>query len=120
MFSNYPKAMTSNAKRGLELNKKVNGRCATDVGRETARILVNREPITKDRLRRMYSYLQRAETYYDESDTKACGTISYLMWGGKAAKAWSEARWKELQEERALSGPARTMTKTRWRHTTRA
>ena len=86
MFSNYPKAMTSNAKRGLELNKKVNGRCATDVGRETARILVNREPITKDRLRRMYSYLQRAETYYDESDTKACGTISYLMWVARLPK----------------------------------
>jgi len=44
----------------------------------------------------MYSYLSRAEEYYDEGDTKACGTISYLLWGGKAAKRWSESKLKEL------------------------
>jgi len=40
--------------------------------------------------------LSRAEEYYDESDTEACGTISYLLWGGLAAKRWSEAKLKEL------------------------
>ena len=44
----------------------------------------------------MYSYLSRAEEYYDESDTTACGTISYLLWGGKSAKSWAEAKMKEL------------------------
>jgi hypothetical protein len=44
----------------------------------------------------MYSYLSRAEEYYDESDQSACGTISYLLWGGLAAKRWSEAKLKEL------------------------
>jgi hypothetical protein len=44
----------------------------------------------------MYSYLSRAEEYYDEGNTKACGTISYLLWGGKAAKRWSESKLKEL------------------------
>jgi hypothetical protein len=44
----------------------------------------------------MYSYLSRAETYYDEGDTEACGTISYLLWGGLAAKRWSESKLKEL------------------------
>ena len=46
----------------------------------------------------MYSYLSRAEEYYDESDTKACGTISYLLWGGKAGKRWAESKLKELGE----------------------
>ena len=44
----------------------------------------------------MYSYLSRAEVYYDEGDTKACGTISYLLWGGKAGLRWSESKLKEL------------------------
>ena len=46
----------------------------------------------------MYSYLSRAEVYYDESDTKACGTISYLLWGGKAGLRWSLSKLKELDE----------------------
>ena len=32
----------------------------------------------------------------NESDKKACGTISYLLWGGKAALRWSESKMKEL------------------------
>ena len=99
--------MTNNARRGRELNEEVGGRCATDVGKETARILATRETLSDDRVVRMFSFLSRAETYYDESDTKACGTISYLLWGGKAAKRWSEARVKEMQE-RELSGTAKT------------
>ena len=46
----------------------------------------------------MYSYLSRAEEYYDESNSKACGTISYLLWGGKAALRWSKSKLKELDE----------------------
>ena len=44
----------------------------------------------------MVSYLSRAETYYDPNDTKACGTISYLLWGGLAAKRWAISKLKEL------------------------
>ena len=98
-YNDYPEAMTNNARRGRELNDEVDGRCATDVGKETARILANRETLTDDRVKRMYSFLSRAEVYYDESDTKACGTISYLLWGGKAALRWSEARVNEMEEE---------------------
>ena len=46
----------------------------------------------------MYSYLSRAETYYDENDSEACGTISYLLWGGKAGLRWSQSKLKELGE----------------------
>ena len=48
----------------------------------------------------MYSYLSRAEEYYDPSDTEACGTISYLMWGGKSAKSWAERKIKQIENER--------------------
>ena len=46
----------------------------------------------------MFSYLSRAEEYYDEGDTSACGTISFLLWGGKAAKRWAESKLKELDK----------------------
>ena len=59
----------------------------------------------------MYSYLSRAETYYDESDTTACGTISYLLWGGKSALSWSRNKLRELgllQENEAQPSVAST------------
>jgi len=43
----------------------------------------------------MYSYLSRAEEYYDESDSSACGTISYLLWGGKAGLRWATGVMRE-------------------------
>jgi hypothetical protein len=44
----------------------------------------------------MYSYLSRSETYYDEKNPEACGTISFLLWGGLAGKRWAESKLKEL------------------------
>jgi hypothetical protein len=95
-YSDYPDAVKNNAQRGIDLNKEVNNKCATDVGKIRAQQLAQGKPISINTIKRMYSYLSRAEEYYDEGDTKACGTISYLLWGGKAAKRWSESKLKEL------------------------
>ena len=95
-YSDYPDAVRNNAKRGIELNAKVNNKCATDVGKIRAQQLAQGKPISEQTIQRMYSYLSRAEEYYNESDTKACGTISYLLWGGLAAKRWAESKLKEL------------------------
>jgi len=97
-YSDYPSGVKNNAKRGLELNEKVNNKCATQVGKVRATQLAQGKPISKETIKRMYSYLSRAEEYYDEGDTKACGTISYLLWGGKAGKRWAESKLKELGE----------------------
>jgi hypothetical protein len=95
-YSDYPDAVKNNAQRGIDLNKEINNKCATDVGKIRAQQLAQGKPISENTIKRMYSYLSRAEEYYDEGDTKACGTISYLLWGGKAAKRWSESKLKEL------------------------
>ena len=97
-YTDYPSGVKNNAKRGIELNEKVNNKCATDVGKIRAQQLSQGKPISKETIKRMYSYLSRAEEYYNESDTKACGTISYLLWGGKAGKRWAESKLKELGE----------------------
>ena len=96
-YSDYPSAVKNNAKRGIELNKKNNNKCATDVGKIRAQQLAKGKPVSLTTIKRMYSYLSRAEEYYNPSDTNACGTISYLLWGGKSAKAWSLRKLKELK-----------------------
>lgn len=95
-YSDYPDGVSNNAKRGIELNEKQDNKCATQVGKVRAQQLANKEAISVETIKRMYSYLSRAEEYYDESDSTACGTISYLLWGGLAGKRWAESKLKEL------------------------
>ncbi len=98
-YADYPDAVKNNAKRGIELNEKVNNKCATQIGKVRAQQLAKGEPLSIETIKRMYSYLSRAEEFYDEKDTEACGTISYLLWGGLAAKRWAESKLKEFENE---------------------
>ena len=98
-YSDYPSSVSNNAKRGLKLNEAVNNKCATQVGKIRAATLSAGRPISKETIKRMYSYLSRAEAYYKPEDTEACGTISFLLWGGKSAKTWAEAKLKQLEND---------------------
>jgi hypothetical protein len=98
-YSDYPQGVSNNAKRGIELNKKVNNKCATQVGKVRAQQLANKEPVSVATIKRMYSYLSRAETYYEQGDQQDCGYISYLLWGGKAGKRWAESKLKEIEKK---------------------
>jgi hypothetical protein len=97
-YSDYGSSVANNAKRGIELNEANGNKCATPVGKVRAQQLAQNKPISLETIKRMYSYLSRAEVYYDESDTKACGTISFLLWGGKSALSWSRNKLRELGE----------------------
>mgnify|MGYP000677363132 FL=1 len=98
-YSDYPSSVSNNAKRGLKLNEEVNNKCATQVGKIRAQQLAQGKPISKETIKRMYSYLSRAEAYYNPEDKEACGTISFLLWGGKSAKTWAEAKLKQLEND---------------------
>ena len=98
-FSDYPQSVSNNAKRGIELNKKVNNKCATQVGKVRAKQLADRKPVSMETIKRMFSYLSRAEEYYKTGDTEACGYISYLLWGGKSAKSWAESKIKQDEKK---------------------
>jgi hypothetical protein len=89
-YDSYPKAVKEAAERGIRLNKEVGNKCATQVGKQRASDLSQGNPVSLMTIKRMYSYLSRAAEYYDPSDDKACGTISYLLWGGEPALRWSE------------------------------
>ena len=95
-YADYPDAVSNNAKKGIELNEKVNNKCATQVGKVRAQQLAKKEAVTVETIKRMFSYLSRAEEYYDEGNSEACGTISYLLWGGKAGLRWAGSKLREL------------------------
>jgi len=95
-FADYPDAVSNNAKRGIELNEKVNNKCATQVGKVRAQQLAQGKAVTVETIKRMFSYLSRAQEYYDEGNSEACGTISYLLWGGKAGLRWAGSKLREL------------------------
>lgn len=109
-FDDYPDAVKNNARRGRELNEKHGNKCATRTGRIRSAQLEAGEPLSLETVKRMASYLARAEEYYNPSDTSACGTISFLLWGGKAGQRWAESKLKEelchaLAHELAEIGP---------------
>jgi hypothetical protein len=97
-YNNYPQSVIDAAKRGIRLNDDVGNRCATQVGKIRAQQLANGEAITILTVKRMYSYLSRAAEYYNPSDDQACGTISYLLWGGEPALRWAERILKQEGE----------------------
>ncbi len=98
-YSDYGEGIRNNAKRGIELNERNGNKCATQTGKVRAQQLANGEAISVETIKRMHSYLSRAETYYDNADdTSDCGYISYLLWGGKSALSWSRNKLRELGE----------------------
>ena len=97
-YGGYPESASNNAKLGIKRNKELNNKCATQVGKVRAQQLARKEKFTVPTLKRIYSYLSRAEAYYDPAKPEACGTISYLLWGGKSMKNWVESKLKGLDE----------------------
>lgn len=107
-YSDYGSSVSGNAKRGIELNEKNGNKCATPVGKIRAQQLAQGRPISIETIKRMYSYLSRAEVYYDSADsTSDCGYISFLLWGGKSALSYSRNKLRELGllQESAEVGP---------------
>ena len=97
-YRDYPDSVSNNAKKGIELNEKGGNKCATQVGKIRAQQLAQKQPVSVETIKRMYSYLSRAQEYYDEGDKESCGYISYMLWGGLSGKRWAESKLKELDK----------------------
>jgi hypothetical protein len=97
--NDYPQAAVDAAKRGIELNKENNMKCATQVGKVRAQQLVNGEKLSLDTIQRMRSFLIRQKGNFElatrRKDYTACGYISYLLWGGEAALPWAEKKLRQ-------------------------
>jgi hypothetical protein len=61
-FNDYPDAVVNNAKRGIELNEKNGNKCATQSRQDqSSPVVTERSNLSLSTIRRMYSYLSRAE-----------------------------------------------------------
>lgn len=103
-WTDYPQAATDNAKRALKIREDEGTDCGTAVGWNTARILANREAVSKDRLPRIYSFLSRAKVYdqgsfKDEEGNQICGSIMYAAWGGDEMLRWAKRTFEEMEEK---------------------
>ena len=116
-YNDYPQSAKDNAERGIRLNEEIGNRCATQVGKIRAQQIMNGENLSMETIKRTYSYLSRAAEYYNPDDTEACGTISYLLWGGEPMLRWAESKMKQEEfsahlsfavqdeDQRIVSGP---------------
>lgn len=116
-FNDYPQSAKDNAARGIRLNDELGNKCATQVGKVRAQQIMGGENLSKETIKRTYSYLSRASAYYNPEDTEACGTISYLLWGGEPMLRWCESKMNkedfsaglsfaiQNEEQRIVSGP---------------
>jgi len=91
-YSDYPQSAKDDAARGIKLNEKINNKCATQVGKVRAQQIANGESLSKETIKRTFSYLSRASEYYNPKDTESCGTISYLLWGGESMLRYCESK----------------------------
>ncbi len=80
-----------------EYNEEQNNKCATDVGKQRAADLEAGRKVSVETIKRMYSYLSRAEEY-DTGNFDDCGTISYYLWGGDVMRRWAERVIKRENE----------------------
>lgn len=78
------------ARRGLRMREDSapSQRGGTAVGMARARQFAQRQSVSLDVVKRTFSFLSRARTYY-EPGKNTPGTQAYLLWGGPAALAWA-------------------------------
>ena len=82
--------MIAAARRGLKMRAESppSRRGGTAIGLARARQFARGENVSMDTVRRTFSFLSRAKTYY-KPGSNTPGTQAYLLWGGPAGLSWA-------------------------------
>lgn len=109
-----PQSLADAAKRGLEMREKQpkSNRGGTAVGLARARQLVNRENLSPDTIKRMFSFFSRHEVNKQSESWKKGNSKAeqaWLLWGGDAGFAWVKKIIKQMDKEENKKG-SDTMT----------
>ena len=94
-YSDYPDSVKNNAKAVLKYVEENGwGSCGTPVGKQRANQLAKGEPISRETVKRMYSYLSRHKVDLERSKGygDGCGKLMYDSWGGLSALRWAESK----------------------------
>jgi len=99
-------AMATEAQRGLNWRREFK-RGGTEIGVARANQLTNKENLSPDTVKRMYSYFSRHEVDKQGKGFKkgtegypSAGRIAWALWGGDAGFGWSKKVWGQIQNER--------------------
>lgn len=101
--------IASNAKRAIGwIEEGFAGSGFTSVGRTRATQLANREAISFDTVKRMYSFLARHEVDkkgkdFNNSSKPSAGRVAWDAWGGDAGLTWAK-RIVEAMNEKSTTG----------------
>lgn len=103
------KAMADAAKRGLNMREKQppSNRGGTSVGLARARQLINRENLSPDTVKRMYSFFSRHEVDKQSESWKkgnSKGEQAWLLWGGDPGFSWSKRKVEQIKKEDEKKG----------------
>jgi hypothetical protein len=92
-------AMANAAKRGLKMREasSPSARGGTAVGLARANQFANRQQVSLDIVKRTFSFLSRAKTYYKPGENTP-GTQAYLLWGGPAGLTWARNILDQIKE----------------------
>ena len=103
-------AMATEAQRGLNWRREFK-RGGTSIGVARANQLVNKENLSPDTVKRMYSYFSRHEVDKQGQGFKkgsegypSAGRIAWALWGGDAGFGWSRKVRNQIENE--LDGKA--------------
>ena len=103
-------AMSTEAQRGLNWRREFK-RGGTEVGVARANQLINKENLSTDTVKRMFSYFSRHEVDKQGQGFKkgsegypSAGRIAWALWGGDAGFGWSRKVRNQIQNE--LDGKA--------------
>lgn len=88
--------MQANAKRALRLRNQApaSRKGMTAVGLQRANQFAKGKNVSMETVRRTFSFLSRAKTYYKPGKNTA-GTQAYLGWGGDAGLSWARRLLKK-------------------------
>ena len=88
--------MQANAKRALQLRDAAppSRKGMTPVGLQRANQYSKGENVSMNTVRRTFSFLSRAKTYYKPGKNTP-GTQAYLAWGGNAGLTWARRLLKK-------------------------
>ena len=99
-YNDYPQAASDAACRAIRYAEENGwGSCGTDVGKQRAHQLCNRENISEETISRMAGF----ERHRQNSDTpygEGCGKLMWDAWGSDEGIAWAQRKLEQIKKER--------------------
>ena len=102
-YDDYPQSASDAACRAIRYAEENGwGDCGTDVGKQRAHQLCNREKISEETISRMAAF----ERHRQNSDTpygEGCGKLMWDSWGADTGIAWAQRKLEQIKNERMSS-----------------